>query len=162
MSAQEQRAFLQTARTAVLVSLGPDGMPDPVGMWFVLDGDDVWMRTYAASQKAVNLERDPRAAVLFEDGQRYAELRGLQLSGRMELTRDAERIADVWTGLAMKYERLPPEAVEGFRDAALARAAKQVAMRLVVERVVSWDHAKLSEGETRVQRSGAEEIATKQ
>ena len=29
--------------------------------------------------------------------------------------------------------------------AALARAGKQVAMRLVVERVVSWDHAKLAQ-----------------
>jgi hypothetical protein len=81
--------------------------------------------------------------VLLEDGERYAELRGLQLSGRMTLTRDAQRIADVWTGLAVKYEHLPPEGIDGFRDAALARAGKQVAMRLDVERVVSWDHAKL-------------------
>ena len=108
MSAEEQRSFLQSARTAVLVTLGPDGMPDPVGMWFVLDGDDVWMRTYAASQKAVNLERDSRAVVLLEDGQRYAELRGLQLTGRMMLTRDVDRIVDVWTGLAVKYGACRP------------------------------------------------------
>ena len=32
----EQAAMLDTARTAILVTIGPDGVPDPTAMWFVV------------------------------------------------------------------------------------------------------------------------------
>lgn len=126
----------------ILVTLGPDGYPDPVAMWFVMDGDDIWMRTYAKSQKAVNLQRDPRVSVLVESGDRYAELRGVQITGRMELSHDIDRICDVFAGLMVKYEGMDPAHVPAAREGYLSKAPKQVAMRVVPERVVSWDHRK--------------------
>jgi PPOX class probable F420-dependent enzyme len=139
----EVRDFLRSARTAVLVTLGPDGYPDPVGMWFVLGSDGtVWMRTYAASQKVRNIERDPRVSVLVEDGDSYATLRGVQLTGRMELVADVEVVCDVFAGLMVKYEGMDPEHVPAARAGYLAKAPKQRALRLVVERTVSWDHRK--------------------
>ncbi|MEZ5115546.1 MAG: TIGR03618 family F420-dependent PPOX class oxidoreductase [Candidatus Nanopelagicales bacterium] len=143
MTEDEVRGFLAAGRTLVLVTIGPDGVPDPVPMWFVLDDDgDVWMRTYAASQKVVNLRRDPRVAVLVETGDRYVELRGVQVTGRIELVDDVDRICAVFADLMVKYEGVDPAhraaVMEGYR----AKAAKQVALRLVPERVVSWDHRK--------------------
>lgn len=144
MSPDEVREFLATSRTMILTTIGPDGVPDPVGMWFLLDGDDIWMRTYAKSQKVANLRRDPRVAVLVEDGDRYAELRGVQISGRVELDDDLDRICDIAAGLLVKYEGLAEQDVPAVREAYRASAAaKQVAIRLVPERVVSWDHRKL-------------------
>ena len=129
----------------VLVTLGPDGLPDPVPMWYVLDDSGaVVMRTYARSQKAANLRRDPRVACLVEDGDRYAELRGVQLTGRVELVEDPGWIADVMTRLLVKYEGLPADQVPAAREAARVRAAKQVGLRLLVDRVASWDHRKLA------------------
>ena len=144
MSPDEVREFLAASRTMILTTIGPDGVPDPVGMWFLLDGDDIWMRTYAKSQKVANLRRDPRVAVLVEDGDRYAELRGVQISGRVELDDDLDRICDIAAGLLVKYEGLAEQDVPAVREAYRASAAaKQVAIRLVPERVVSWDHRKL-------------------
>ncbi len=144
MSPDEVREFLATSRTMILTTIGPDGVPDPVGMWFLLDGEDIWMRTYAKSQKVANLRRDPRVAVLVEDGDRYAELRGVQISGRVELDDDLDRICDIAAGLLVKYEGLAEQDVPAVREAYRASAAaKQVAIRLVPERVVSWDHRKL-------------------
>ena len=143
MGAEEVRAFLEQARTMILTTIGPDGVPDPIAMWFVLDGDDIWMRTYAKSQKVANVRRDPRVAVLVEDGDRYAELRGVQISGRLELSEDLDRICDIAAALLVKYEGLDPVHAEAARAAYRPTAAKQVAMRLVPERTVSWDHAKL-------------------
>lgn len=143
LTGAEVDAFLRAGRTLVLVTLGPDGLPDPVPMWYVVDDDGaVWMRTYAASQKVRNLERDPRFSALVEDGERYAELRGVQLSGTVELVEDVERICEVFVGLMVKYEGLAAEHVESARAAYRERAPKQRALRLVVERVVSWDHGK--------------------
>ena len=140
----EVDAFLRAGRTLVLVTLGPDGVPDPVPMWYVVDDDGVvWIRTYAKSQKVVNLERDPRFAALVEDGERYAELRGVQLSGRVELVEDLDRICSIMAALMVKYEGLDPAHVDAVKEAYRVKAPKQRALRLHVERTTSWDHARL-------------------
>ena len=143
MTPEEVEAYLARARTMILATIGPDGFLDPVGMWFVLIDGEVWMRTYGKSQKALNLQRDPRFSALVEDGERYAELRGVQLSGRVELVHDIERICDIAAGLLVKYEGLAPVDVPAVREAYRPTAVKQVAIRLIPERTVSWDHAKL-------------------
>lgn len=145
MTPDEIRSFLEAPRTAVLVTLAGDGMPEPVGMWYVLDGDGtMWMRTYGKSQKVVNLRRDPRAAVLVEDGAGYDELVGVRLSGHVDLVDDVDRICEVFAGLMVRYQGLDPQhvpaAIEGYRS----RAPKQMALRLHVDDVVSWDHRKLA------------------
>jgi PPOX class probable F420-dependent enzyme len=143
MTDSELSGFLAAGRTLVLVTTGPDGLPDPVPMWYVVVDGEIRMRTYARSQKAVNLRRDPRVCCLVEDGARYAELRGAQLTGRVELVDDPDWIADVWTGLMVKYEDLSEADVPAARAAFRARAGKQVGLRMVTERVASWDHRKL-------------------
>lgn len=143
LTPDEVDAFLREGRILVLVTLGPDGMPDPVPMWYLVEADGtVVMRTFAKSQKAVNLRRDPRFAALVEAGEGYAELRGVQLTGVVDLLDDPDLIADVVAGLAAKYEGVAAEHLPAVRAAALERAGKQVALRLRVERVVSWDHGK--------------------
>jgi PPOX class probable F420-dependent enzyme len=140
LTAAEQAALVERAKTVILVTIGPDGVPDPIAMWFVLDPDGtIVMRTYAKSQKVRNLERDPRVAALVEEGETYATLRGLQLTGRIELSRDIEDVLDVVSGLAAKYEGVHDLDRNAMRD----YAGKQVVMRLRVDKVVSWDHAKL-------------------
>lgn len=146
LTPDEVAEFLGSARTMVLVTTGPDGVPDPVPMWFLLDDGVVWMRTYAASQKVRNLERDPRFAALVEAGERYVELRGVQLTGRVTIVEDVDRICEIVAGLMVKYEGLDPGHVGQVRAAYRERAVKQRALRLDVERVVSWDHAKQALG----------------
>jgi len=143
LSVDEVDALLRAARTMVLVTNGPDGVPDPVPMWFVIDAEGtVWMRTYAKSQKVLNLERDARFAALVETGDRYLELRGAQLSGTVTLVDDVDRICAVFADLMVKYEELDPAHLDSARTAYRDRAPKQRALRLDVTRVVSWDHAK--------------------
>jgi PPOX class probable F420-dependent enzyme len=145
LSDAEVADFVAASRTLVLATLGPDGAPDPVPMWYVVDkAGAVLMRTYRKSQKVVNLRRDPRVAALIESGERYAELRGVQLSGSIELVEDDDLVADVMVALLQKYEGLADEHVVAARAAALQRAPKQVVMRLHVDSVASWDHRKLS------------------
>ncbi|MFY9332154.1 MAG: pyridoxamine 5'-phosphate oxidase family protein [Candidatus Nanopelagicales bacterium] len=143
MTPAEIEHYLAEASTMILTTIGPDGVPDPVGMWFVLRDGDIWMRTYGASQKAVNIARDPRVAVLVESGESYAELRGVQLTGVMEPVTDEDIICDIAVQLLVKYEGLALEYVEAAREAYRSKAPKQVALRLRPERTVSWDHRKL-------------------
>lgn len=147
MTSTEIDALVAQSRTAILATIGPDGVPDPVPMWFVVREGAIWMRTYAKSQKALNLQRDPRAAVLIEDGDRYAQLRGVQFTGRIHLSHDVDLICAIAADLLVKYEGLAEADREAVMAAYRPTAAKQVAMRIDVERTASWDHAKIVPGQ---------------
>jgi PPOX class probable F420-dependent enzyme len=142
LTPDEVSEYLATQKTVVLCSVGPDGLPDPVGMWYLVEPDgSLLMTTYGRSQKVQNVRREPRVAALVEDGEAYGELRGVQLTGPVEIDDDDERVLDVMVRVAGKYSGAPdsPEV----RDALRAQAAKRVLLRLVPEKVVSWDHRKL-------------------
>lgn len=143
MSSEEVGRFLQEGKTVQLALYGPDGYPDITPMWYVLDGDVLWMRTYGKSQKVVNARRDPRCCALIETGERYLELRGVQVTGDLEVSDDLNRICWVAARLAVKYEGIDPEHIPSLEAAYAERAPKQVALRLSLERIVSWDHRKM-------------------
>ena len=60
-------------------------------------GTELISWTYAKSQKAKNLERDPRATVGIETGVQYHELRGVTFECDVELEREPERVETLWT-----------------------------------------------------------------
>ena len=137
----EQREFLETAQTMTLASVDRHGYPHLVAMWFVVDPDGtVLMTTYAKSQKALNLRRDPRCTLLVERGLRYDQLQGVMIRGRATLEADVERTLDVLTRIHRKHGGEQPE---GLREILRAQARKRVSVRIIPERVSSWDHTKL-------------------
>jgi len=144
LSDAEVRELLENGKTIVICSSGRDGVPHPMPMWYGLDPDgSVVMTTFARSQKVKNLERDPRVALLLEDGESYAELRGVVVYGRAELERDVERVLDTLARVSARYQAGAGADPKALRTALRSQAAKRVALRVRPERVVSWDHRKL-------------------
>ena len=142
LSPEEQRRFLEASHTIILTSLDRQGYPHSVAMWYVADPDGtVLMTTFAKSQKAVNLRRDPRCALLLESGRTYPELKGLLVRGRAALDGDVEHVLDVLARVHAKYDA--PGPADGLREAMRGQARKRVVIRVRPERVSSWDHAKL-------------------
>ena len=140
MSEAELAAFLDAQRTLTCATIGPSGRPHLVALWFVPVGGRLDCWTYAASQKARNLERDPRATLLTEAGATYQELRGASLECDAELVRDPEQVLDIGVALALRHGATPgPE----LRAALAPQAAKRVGVRFRPTRVSSWDHRKL-------------------
>jgi PPOX class probable F420-dependent enzyme len=140
MTPEEVDAFLAERRNMTMCSIGPDGSIHAVAMWYgFLDGC-IAVDTKAKSQKVQNLRRDPRLTLLFEDGDYYEELRGVELVGRAEIIDDPERL---WTLGVTVYERYHGEYSEEARPFLEAKLNKRVAVKLHVERTVSWDHRKL-------------------
>jgi PPOX class probable F420-dependent enzyme len=139
----EQAELLDQERIVVVSSLGPRGWPHCMPMWFLVRDGEIWIWTFAKSQKVRNLERDPRATLLVEAGQEYTELRGLQIEAEAELIRDTPRVAEFGRDLAIRYSG-GIDAVEGDAAKALeAQAAKRVAIRFEPRRTATWDHRKL-------------------
>lgn len=143
LSAAEQRELLESERVAIVASNGPRGWPHQMPLWYVLREAEIWIYTYAKSQKVRNLERDPRATLLIETGHEYSELRGVMVEAEAEINRDHDLVFEVAKQLTLRYAD-GLDSVEGDAAEALkAQARKRVAVRFVPVRTASWDHRKL-------------------
>lgn len=144
MTDEELREFLAGAQTIIINSIGPDGVPHPMPMWFGVEADGaIVMTTFRKSQKIKNLSRDPRVSLLVEDGNVYAELRGAVLYGKAELIDDTERVIDILATVSTRNQPIDDDAKEGMRKVLARTAPKRIGIRLKPDRVVSWDHRKL-------------------
>ena len=141
MSDEELNAFLAEQMVMQCATVGPRGVPHMVPLWFIADGLELSGWTYAKSQKAKNLERDPRATLGIEDGVEYQELRGVMLECEVGLERDAAEVEKY--GLAL-FARYAGELNDEILEMVSAQAQKRVGLRFVPSRVVSWDHRKLA------------------
>jgi PPOX class probable F420-dependent enzyme len=140
MSDAEIADFVARSRTGTLATIGADGQPHLVAMWYgVLDGD-IWVETKAKSQKAVNLRRNPRVSFLIEDGMTYDTLRGVAFEGVGEIVEDPDTIFKV--GISV-WERYNGPYTDDLKPAVDMMMNKRVAVRIAASRIRSWDHSKL-------------------
>lgn len=142
LTADEQRDLLSSERIVVVSSIGRRGWPHSMPLWYVLREGEIWIYTYAKSQKVRNLERDPRATLLVETGHEYGELRGVEIEAGAEIHRDIETVFQMAQELTSRYSGAA--ALEGAAAEALqAQARKRVAVRFEAKRTATWDHRKL-------------------
>lgn len=141
MSEQELRRFLDEQMIVSVATTGPRGRPHLVPLWYVPDGTTLRGWTYAKSQKARNLERDPRATLQVEDGVQYHELRGAMLECDVALEHAADRVAEY--GLALFGRYAGGDLGDKVRSMVAAQAPKRVGLTFRPTRVVTWDHTKL-------------------
>ena len=114
-------------RYPVLSVLAEDGSPSQSVMWFDLDPDDpdtILMNTLRGRAKERWLRRDPRVSLCFEDGYRWAAMKG-----RVTLDDDPQRGMDIIRRLAVRYGS-DPERYAG---------QERVVIRLRVEKVIRHD-----------------------
>ena len=140
MSDEEVAAFVERSRTATMATVGPNGMPHLVAMWYAVIDGQVWFETKSASQKAQNLRRDDRLVCMIEDGLTYDTLRGVSLEGRGVIVEDPQALWDIGVNV---WERYTGPYSEDAKPMIEAMLRKRVAVRLEVARVRSWDHRKL-------------------
>jgi PPOX class probable F420-dependent enzyme len=140
LTGEEIQDFLAGSRSMTLATVGPTGQPHLVAMWFAIIDGNVCFETKAKSQKAVNLRRNPQVSCLVEDGVVYEELRGVAIEGIAEVTDDADLLWRIGVNLFERYYGPYTDDLKPFVEAMLN---KRVAVRLVNQRVRSWDHRKL-------------------
>jgi len=96
--------FLATREVVVLATLGLDGAPLAMPMWFLHDPATLTMISVEGTQKVRNLRRDPRACVVAESVTDTGAICGVTVQGRAEFLADGpERRALVARFLA-KYD----------------------------------------------------------
>ena len=140
MTDAEIADFVARSRTGTMATVGPNGQPHLVAMWYgVLDGE-IWVETKVKSQKVVNIKRDPKVSFMIEDGMTYDSLRGVAFEGAAEIHDDPDTIFAVGVSV---WERYNGPYTEDLRPAVDMMMNKRVAVRINTTRVRSWDHRKL-------------------
>jgi PPOX class probable F420-dependent enzyme len=141
MTDDEVQAFLAERHTMNVATLGADGRPHLVAMWYGFFEDGApgfW--TYGRSQKIVNLRRDPRMTCLVESGETYDQLRGVELVADGTIVEDREEVLSIGASVIDRYSGPYTPA---HRPGLEKTGAKRLAVRIEVRDVVSWDHRKL-------------------
>jgi PPOX class probable F420-dependent enzyme len=144
MTDDELWKFIEERKSMQVATIGADGAPHLTTLWFAIVDGDIVFETFTKSQKVMNLRRDPRIAVLFEDGLSYNELRGVSINARAVL-HDDPKVVHPYALAVMRRNnpQIPPEHLEG---AAKMMASKRTAVVIKPEKIVSWDHRKLGGG----------------
>ena len=143
MGREEIDAYLAAQRNATLASVGADGLPHQVAMWFLPETERIVMWTFRRSQKAVNLRRNPSASFMVQDGDSYNELRGVAVRGKVELIDDTERVLEIGHRLHSRYGTAYGHDPEAYRAEIARQAPKRVGIYLPMTRLTSWDFSKL-------------------
>ena len=130
----EVDAFLREARVAVLATIGPDGAPRTLPIWFLWDGASPVLFTGRGTRKGRNIEADPRVSLCVDYRPPFGDTsyEAVIIHGRVEEASDRSLYDDV-LAMALAHwgeERGRPFA-EGYRDNADA-----VLFLIVPERVV--------------------------
>jgi len=142
MSDEEIEKFIEEQKSLQVATLNSDGSVHLSTLWFAVVDEMIAFETYTSSQKIVNLKRDPRITVLLEDGLAYNNLRGVMIKGTSLLNAEPPEVQRIARSVIKRNQPEIPE--ELLDDAAASLAVKRTVVTVVPEKVLSWDHGKLS------------------
>ena len=144
LSEDEMRDYARSAKTVIIVSNGKDGFPHPMPMWFYADEAlNFYCTTFRKSQKVLNFRRDPRATLLIESGEEYAQLKSLVAYADTEVIDDFDTVSDTLVKINTKGQEVDEAQVAKLLGAVAQTAEKRVVLKFKPQRFVSWDHSKL-------------------
>src|SRR5207302_7554638 len=116
-------------------TINHDATIHAVAMWYGFLEGAVAFETKVKSQKVRNLRRNPTITCLAEAGDRYDELRGVELVGTGEIIDDGERMWEL--GVSIWERHSGP-----YNDAAVPHIKTMLHNRVVIKvhvnKVVSW------------------------
>ncbi len=119
---------------AILTTIDKDGFPHSVPLGYFRLGSDIVMGVRDGTRKVANVERNPKASVLLEDGSSMADIRGVMLQGHARIVRERS------------------EALQLAREGARARGVPEsewpaeprpgaAYIRMTPVRSISWDYS---------------------
>ncbi len=141
LTGEELEAYLRAQRTARVATVGADGTPHVVPLWFVWHDGTVFLNSTLGNVTVDNMLRGGVATVVIDDGDSYETLRGVVLTGEVERAEDDPRLHEVETAWSGKYL--------GGEEPPYRRWRNRAWFRLEPERVASWDFRKIPAAKAR-------------
>jgi PPOX class probable F420-dependent enzyme len=134
LSKEEIEAFLRQPNVAVVATVGPDGEPHAVLIWYEYGDGQIIMHTGPNSRKHRNLRRNDRVSICVDT--KTVPYRAVVVYGRASLEEgvDEERLRRM--AVAYLGEALGKAYADAFGG------QPTVIVRVRPERIVSWDYSR--------------------
>ncbi|MGH2661430.1 MAG: pyridoxamine 5'-phosphate oxidase family protein [Actinomycetota bacterium] len=132
---EEIDAFLRERRTVRVATVGPDGTPHVVPLWYVWHEGSMFFNSTLGNPTVENLLREGQAAAVVDDGEEYEVLRGVVVTGTVTLAEDDPLLPEVERAQSKKYL--------GGNESPYKKWKRRRWFRLTPERIASWDFRKI-------------------
>ena len=139
MAADERDQFLASERTCRLATVGGDGAPHVTPLWYVWDGESMWVNSLVRSQRWADVQRDSRVSVVVDAGDEFLDLRGVELNGIASPVGEAPRTGEPAPELEIP-ERLFADKYAGGR---VHHDGRHAWLRIAPSKIQSWDFRKM-------------------
>ena len=111
--------------------------PHVVPVWFLWDGESVWISSFVSTRKIRELQRNPRGAVLIESKQEGGKLTAVLLEGPVELVREPhQRVYDIASRIYTRY--LGAEGIKALEPQSWLNDPENLLVRLTPKHIISW------------------------
>jgi PPOX class probable F420-dependent enzyme len=129
--------FLTRKLLGRLATASLDGQPHVVPVWFLWDDSAAWISSYRSTRKVIDLERNPKCALVVDVEDAEGGLTAVMLEGRAELVstppnavkQRIERIYTKYLGAEGVLEKDPQEWLN---------STENVLIKLTPTRVKAW------------------------
>jgi nitroimidazol reductase NimA-like FMN-containing flavoprotein (pyridoxamine 5'-phosphate oxidase superfamily) len=131
-------AVLAEAVLARLATTNPKTLqPHVVPVWFMWDGECVWISSFVSTRKIRELKVNPRGAVLIESKQEGGKLTAVLLEGVVELVSEPrEVVSEVANRIYVRY--LGPEGVMEPEPQSWLIDPENLLIKLTPTKIISW------------------------
>ncbi len=141
MSDAERDEFLTAERTCRVATLGTDG-PHATPLWFLWRNGSLWLYSITRSQRWADLQRDPRIGIVVDAGHEYLDLRGVEITGTVEVVAEVPRTGQAHAELAPIESEF---AKKYFDTDDLFHDGRHAWLRVTPAKISSWDFRKLAD-----------------
>jgi PPOX class probable F420-dependent enzyme len=133
----EAQDFLTRPLLGRLATASPDGQPHVVPVWFLYADDAIWISSFKSTRKIVDLERNPKCALVVDIEQGQEPISAVALEGRAELIREPfETVKARTTRIYAKY--LGPEGVLAPDPQNWLNSPENLLIKMIPTRVKTW------------------------
>jgi nitroimidazol reductase NimA-like FMN-containing flavoprotein (pyridoxamine 5'-phosphate oxidase superfamily) len=131
-------AVLAEPVLARLATTNPKTMqPHVVPVWFMWDGEFIWISSFVSTRKVRELRINPRGAVLIESKQEGGKLQAVLLEGRVEIvTQPRELVREIASHIYIRY--LGVEGVKDTEPQSWLSDPENLLVKLTPQRIMSW------------------------
>jgi nitroimidazol reductase NimA-like FMN-containing flavoprotein (pyridoxamine 5'-phosphate oxidase superfamily) len=114
------------------------GQPHVVPLWFLWDGESIWVSGFSSTRKFRDLQANPRCAALVEPADpKGSSLQAVLLEGLAEvITAPRSRVEEISTQIYLRY--LGEEGVKAADPQSWIHDPENLAAKLTPVRVYAW------------------------